>query len=152
MFRLTTFASAILLLVCFDLPNVYPLRPEPVKPLQATLPAMASPPDLFLAIVQATMGNKKKRPLEPQSRIALIRYVDGEYARVVQSIPALKHGLRYKVGQAINANALRQALMRGAAANPGDHVQITNMEFRQKEIVISINGGTKKHFNWRQHV
>jgi len=152
MFRLTSLATAMLLLACFDLPNVYPLRPEPVKPLQATLPAMASPPDLFLAIVQATMGNKKKQPLEPQSRIALIRYVDGEYARVVQSIPALKHGFRYKVGQAINANALRQALMRGAAANPGDHVQITNMEFRQKEIVIDINGGTKKRFDWRRHI
>lgn len=140
----------MLLLACFDLPHVYPLRPEPVKPLQSTLPAMASPPDLFLAIVQATMG--KKQPLEPQTRMALIRYVDGEFARVVQSIPSLEHGFRYRVGQTIDANALHQALMRGAAANPGDHVQITNIEFRQKEIVISINGGTKKHFNWRQHV
>ena len=139
-----------MLLVCFDLPNVYPLRPEPVKPLQSTLPAMASPPDLFLAIVQATMG--KKQALGPRTRIDLIRYVDGEFARVVQSIPSEKHGFRYKVGQTIDPNALRQALMRGAAANPGDHVQITDIEFRQKEIVISINGGTKKHFDWRRHV
>ncbi|MGH9710843.1 MAG: hypothetical protein ACRD37_09890 [Candidatus Acidiferrales bacterium] len=138
------------LLACFDLPHVYPLRPEPVKPLQATLPMMASPPDLFLAIVQATTG--KKQPLEQQSKIALIRYVDGEFARVVQSIPSLKRGFRYKAGQAIDAKDLRQALMRGAAANPGDHVQISSIEFRSNEIVIGINGGTKKHFNWREHV
>lgn len=150
MFRSTSFLSAVLLLACLDLPNVYPLRPEPVQPLQVTLPVMVSPPDLFLAIVQASIG-KKARP-EPQSRLALIRYVDFEFARVVQPIPTLKHGFHYKVGQAINANALRQALMRGSAANPGDKVQITGLEFRQNEIVVSINGGPKKHFDWRQHI
>ncbi|HEV2223413.1 MAG TPA: hypothetical protein VGS27_02715 [Candidatus Sulfotelmatobacter sp.] len=150
MFRLTSLASVMLLLACFDLPHVYPLRPEPVQPLQANLPTMASPPDLFLAIVQATTG--KKQPLEQESKIALIRYVDGEFARVVQSIPSVKQGFRYKVGQAIDARNLRQALMRGAAANPGDHVQISSIEFRSNEIIIGINGGTKKHWNWRQHV
>ncbi|HEV3481185.1 MAG TPA: hypothetical protein VGR97_02535, partial [Candidatus Acidoferrales bacterium] len=90
MFRLTSLASVMLLLACFDLPHVYPLRPEPVQPLQANLPMMASPPDLFLAIVQATTG--KKQPLEQESKIALIRYVDGEFARVVQSIPSVKQG------------------------------------------------------------
>lgn len=150
MFRLTSLASVMLLLACFDLPHVYPLRPEPVQPLQTTLPMTASPPDLFLAIVQATTG--KKQPLEQESKIALIRYVDGEFARVVQSIPSLKQGFRYKVGQAIDAKNLRQALMRGAAANPGDQVQISSIEFRSSSIVVAINGGTKKHWNWRQHV
>lgn len=151
MFRLTSLASVILLLACFDLPHVYPLRPEPVQPIQVALPTMASPPDLFLAIVQATKG-KKQEPLEPQSEMALIRYVDGEFARVVQSIPSLKHGFRYKVGQAINAKDLHRALLGGAAANPGDQVQISSIEFRSNEIIVAINGGTKKHFDWRQHV
>lgn len=151
MFRLTSLASVMLLLACFDLPHVYPLRPEPVQPLQTTLPMMASPPDLFLAIVQATTG-KRQQSLDQESKISLIRYVDGEFARVVQSIPSLKQGFRYKVGQAIDAKDLRQALMRGAAANPGDQVQISSLEFRSNEIIIGINGGTKKHWNWRQHV
>lgn len=151
MFRLTSLASVMLLLACFDLPHVYPLRPEPVQPLQATLPMMASPPDLFLAIVQATTG-KKQQSMDQESKISLIRYVDGEFARVVQSIPSLKQGFRYKVGHAIDAKDLRQALMRGAAANPGDQVQISSLEFRSNEIIIGINGGTKKHWNWRQHV
>lgn len=151
MFRLTSLASVMLLLACFDLPHVYPLRPEPVQPLQTTLPMTASPPDLFLAIVQATTG-KRQQSLDQESKISLIRYVDGEFARVVQSIPSLKQGFRYKVGQAIDAKDLRQALMRGAAANPGDQVQISSLEFRSNEIIIGINGGTKKHWNWRQHV
>lgn len=151
MFRLTSLASVMLLLACFDLPHVYPLRPEPVQPLQTTLPMTASPPDLFLAIVQATTG-KRQQSLDQESKISLIRYVDGEFARVVQSIPSLKQGFRYKVGQAIDAKDLRQALMRGAAANPGDQVQISSLEFRSNEIIIGINGGTRKHWNWRQHV
>lgn len=151
MFRLTSLASVMLLLACFDLPHVYPLRPEPVQPLQMTLPMTASPPDLFLAIVQATTG-RKQQSLDQESKISLIRYVDGEFARVVQSIPSAKQGFRYKVGQAIDAKDLRQALMRGAAANPGDQVQISSLEFRSNEIIIGINGGTKKHWNWRQHV
>ena len=140
-----------MLLACFDLPHVYPLRPEPVQPLQASLPMMASPPDLFLAIVQATT-HKKQQSLDQESKISLIRYVDGEFARVVESIPSMKQGFRYKVGQAIDPKNLRQALMRGAAANPGDHVQISSIEFRPNEIIIGINGGTKKHFNWREHL
>jgi len=148
--RLTSFASVILLLVVSDLPHVYPLRPEPVTPLQVTLPVMAAPSDLLLAVVHASPG--KKAPPQAQSRLALIRYVDGEFPRVVQSIPSWKRGFRYKVGQPIDAQQLRMALMRGAAANPGDHVQITGIEFRKKEIVILLNGGTKKHFDWRQHI
>ncbi|MFZ0638948.1 MAG: hypothetical protein WA020_08685 [Candidatus Acidiferrales bacterium] len=84
--------------------------------------------------------------------MAIIRYVDGEYAHVVQALPADKSGFRYTVGQSIDPKQLRTALMRGSAANPGDQVQITNIEFREKEIVVSINGGTKKHFDLRQHL
>ncbi|MFZ0211893.1 MAG: hypothetical protein WBE20_15305 [Candidatus Acidiferrales bacterium] len=150
MFRLTSFAAAILFLVSYDLPHVYPLRPEPVSPLNLNLPTLASPPDIFLAIAESS-GGKQKNP-QMQSRFAIIRYVDGEYARVVQPLPADKHGFRYKVDKPVDVKELHYAVMRGTAANPGDHVQITNIQFRGKEIVISINGGTKSRFNWRQHV
>ncbi len=69
--RLTSFASVILLLVVSDLPHVYPLRPEPVTPLQVTLPVMAAPSDLLLAVVHASAG--KKAPPQAHSRLALLR-------------------------------------------------------------------------------
>jgi hypothetical protein len=94
----------------------------------------------------------KTNDAQLQAQLAIIRYVDGEYAKVVQPLPAKKKGFRYKVGQKIDANKLRMALAYGSAANPGDQVQVTNIEFRTKEIIVSINGGTKGHFDWRKHI
>lgn len=150
MSRLTSLVGALLLMACLDFPRVYPLRPQPVAPLDATLPTISSPPDLFLAVVQSS--NTKSNKAQTESRLAIIRYVDGEYAHVVQPLPADKNGFRYTAGQPIDPKQLRTALMRGSAANPGDQVQITNIGFREKEIVVSINGGTKKHFDLRQHL
>lgn len=89
---------------------------------------------------------------ELTGRLAIIRYVDEEYARVVQPLPSRKKGFSYKVGQKIDPNKLRSALAYGAAANPGDQVQITDIQFRHKSIIVSINGGTKKHWDWRKHI
>ncbi len=150
MSRLTTLAGALLLMACLDFPRVYPLRPQPVTPLDAALPATSSPPDLFLAVVQSS--NAKSSKAQTESRLAIIRYVDGEFAHAVQPLPAEKHGFHYTVGKAVDANQLRLALAHGSAANPGDQVQITNIEFREKEIVVSINGGAKKKFDLRQHL
>lgn len=150
MFRLTTFISALVLMASLDFSWVYPLRPQPVAPLDARLSDFSAPPDLFLAVAQSS--KTKSADPEAQSRYQIVRYVDGEYAHVVRSLPAEKHGFHYTVGQAIDANQLRLALSHGSAANPGDQVQITDVEFHEKEIIISINGGTRKKFDWRQHV
>jgi hypothetical protein len=150
MFRLTSLASAIMLFAVLDVPWVYPLRPQALQPGPTELPSLISPPDVFLEVGQGSTG---KDPIDaPKSRLSLIRYVDGEYAHVVKPLPLDKHGFRYKVGQPIDEKALHRALLSGSAANPGDQVQITELDFKDKEIVVSINGGTKQHFNWRQHI
>lgn len=102
--------------------------------------------------VSAENSSKKSKDANQEARFAIIRYVDGEYAKVVQPLPSEKHGFRYKVGQQIDVNKLHSALAYGSAANPGDQVQITDIEFHAKEIVVSINGGTKEHFDWRKHI
>jgi hypothetical protein len=150
MFRVATLVGALMLMASLDFPRVYPLRPLPVTPLDGSLPSVSAPPDLFLTVTQGSKG--KSDNAQTQSRFAIIRYVDGEYAHVVQPLPADKDGFRYTVGEPINSKQLHTLLMHGSAANPGDQVQITNIEFREKQIVISINGGTKKHFDLRQHL
>jgi len=48
---------------------------------------------------------------------------------------------------------LRYALANtGIAVNPGDTVQITRVEFREKEIAIDLNGGSAHHFRLRDHL
>ena len=93
------------------------------------------------------------KDLDPDSRLLLIRGVDGENAKLVHSLPAGKHGFMLAVGKPLDAQNLRDALrLWGTAAGQGDTVQITGLEFRYKQIRVQINGGGKKHFNWRQHL
>jgi hypothetical protein len=150
MFRIPIVAAAFLLLGSGDVPRTYPLRPQPVLPAQMSFPALASPPDIFLEI--AEQSTQRSTEMQSATRLNLVRYVDGEYAKVVLPLPSRKNGFRYKPGEPVDQKELHQALMHGSAANPGDRIQITEVDFHTKEIVISINGGTKGHFNWRKHL
>ena len=40
----------------------------------------------------------------------------------------------------------------GAAARPGDRCVITNVDIKEKEIIVEINGGPKKKEKWYQHI
>jgi len=92
-------------------------------------------------------------PLQPMSRLSLVRYVDGEIVQVVRSIPAGKKGFHMKAGAALNETALRMAVASaGSAINPGDRAQITNLDFREKEVVVDINGGGKGKTRLRDRI
>lgn len=103
---------------------------------------------------QATQkADQPAKTLQPESRLLLIRGVDGENAKLVHSMPAGKHGFMLAVGKPLDTQHLRDALrLWGTAAGQGDTIQITGLEFHDKQIRVQINGGGKKHFNWRQHV
>ena len=92
-------------------------------------------------------------PLQPMSRLSLVRYVDGELVQVVRAIPAGKKGFHLKAGAPLNENALRMAVASaGSAINPGDHAQITNLEFKDKEIIVDINGGGRGKTRLRDRI
>jgi len=96
---------------------------------------------------------KKAGALQPDSRLALVRYVDGELVRIVRAIPAGKKGFHIKAGAPLDEKALRMALASaGSAINPGDHAQITNLEFKDKQIIVDVNGGGKGRTHLRDHI
>jgi hypothetical protein len=97
----------------------------------------------------------KTGPLQDSSKLTLIRYVSGEYAKAIKPLPAGKEGFIVHIGQPLDANMLdRQVATHGAAVNTGDHVQITKLEFRDKEIIVDLNGGGrgKKRLRDRIHL
>jgi hypothetical protein len=152
MFRTTTLAMATLLFVFADVPHVYHFRPQPgeLAPLGA-VPSTFTLPDFLFAVDGAPPSKPSK--LKPQSELEIVRYVSGEFAKVVKPLPASKKGFHMQAGKPVDENDLRQALMMGgAAANPGDTVQITKLEFREKEIIVDINGGARKHYRLRDHL
>jgi hypothetical protein len=153
MYFRTTIVLAAALALCGDLTDVDHFRTPLLSsaPDLGSLPNTGALPEIYLAVVQQTSG--KAEPLQPQSRLEIVRYVSGEFAKVRKPIPSGKKGFKIEVGKKIDDNDLRDALRsRGPAANPGDTVQVTGIEFHPKEIVIEINGGGRSHFNIRDHI
>ena len=92
-------------------------------------------------------------PMQPMSRLSLVRYIDGELVQVVRPIPAGKKGFHMKAGVPLNENALRNAVASaGSAINPGDHAQISDLQFKEREIVIDINGGGRGKTRLRDRI
>jgi len=107
--------------------------------------------DVFVSVVQ--QASRKQEALQPQSRLEIIRYVSGEFAKTVKPLPGGKKGFKIDVTKKLDEKDLTNALRsQGAVANPGDTVQITGIEFRAKEIAVQINGGGKKRFHLREHL
>ena len=104
-----------------------------------------------------TKSNRSQKaqagPLRDETKLTLVRYVDGELVRVVRSIPAGKKGFHMKAGAPMDERALRIAVASsGSAINPGDRAQITNLEFKDKQIIVDINGGGKGRTHFRDHI
>jgi|SRR5579871_5465316 len=91
--------------------------------------------------------------LKDNSRLTLVRYVDGEMVRVVQSIPSGKKGIHLRAGAALDQKWMRIAVASSnGAINPGDRAQITNISFKDRQIIVDINGGGKGKSHWRDHI
>ena len=96
---------------------------------------------------------KNDAPLQEESRMMILRSVDGEFARMLTPLPGGKKGFHFRAGEPIDQNALRKAIQSsGAALNTGDNVQITKLEFQGKEILVDLNGGGRKQGSWQDHV
>jgi hypothetical protein len=144
-----------------DVPRINSLR-APAQPI-AVFPSGAEI-ELFPDILtdasdpQGSPQNPSKpksATLQESSKLDLIRYVSGEFAKATKSLPAGKEGLIVYVGKPLNSDLLERALAtHGAAVNNGDKVQITKLDFREHEIIVDLNGGGrgKKRLRDRFHI
>src|SRR4051812_34535449 len=114
--------------------------------------AQASPPPANSApTAAAAVGN---RPISEENRVALIRGIQAEYINVKKPFPQGKEGLIFKNGaiHPSDQEIRKQIAMNGPAARPGDKSQITGFEFKDKNIVLEINGGPQKKRKWYQRI
>src|SRR5271168_3322352 len=118
----------ILLMANADVPRVNSLRP----PAQPSV-VFPSGEEISLFPDTALDGQADAQPpakpksttLQESSKLELIRYVSGEFAKAIKSLPAGKDGLIVYVGKPIPSEILERALAtHGAAVNNGDKVQI----------------------------
>lgn len=102
--------------------------------------------------VEHTTGSSKDR-LSDQSKLQLVRYVSGEYAKAAVALPRGPDSFTYRIDKPLDAAKLHDmARTHGIAANPGDRVQITKLDFLSSKIVVQVNGGGKKHFHLLDHL
>jgi len=153
MFRLACIAASALLLLDVDIPQTLRFRSQSALPVE--FPADFSLPVLpdLTQVAPAQSAGGKTGNLRPESRLELIRFVSGEFARALRPLPAGKKGFRLKAGQPVDDNALKQLVSSsGPAVNTGDTVQITRLEFRDRDILIDINGGGRGKTRWRDRI
>lgn len=133
-----------------DVPVIHRLRPD-AAPLGNFPPGQEIPvlPDLFPLSEKnqpqdAGSAQRKNTRLRPESELALVRYVSGEFAKALKPLPGGKDGFILYAGKPLDQQLLDRAVTHyGAAVNTGDAVQITQLVFREHDIQVDINGGGK---------
>jgi hypothetical protein len=109
-------------------------------------------PLLSFAGDNKTPANSEK--MTPQTKLLILRDLQAERVFVRTVFPRGDTGLTLKNGKISPTEQQVASLVaeNGFAAKPGDRVIITNIEFKDKAILVEINGGGKKHQKWYQHV
>jgi len=115
------------------------------------------PPFMTIEDPQAPAADKSAGPksatLTEPSKLALIRFVSGEFAKARRPIPGGKEGYVLYTDKPLNQEYLdRTVATHGAAINTGDKAQITKLEFREHTIIVDVNGGGRPKHNWREHI
>jgi hypothetical protein len=152
-------ALSLVLFVGADVPGVERLHPTPNSG------PTFSPDDeisLFPGALASTdnqgqpsqQSKPKSATLQDSSKLELIRYVSGEFAKAIKPLPAGKEGFLVYVGKPVAFDQLDRAVAtHGAAVNSGDRVQITKLDFHEHTIVVDVNGGGRgKKGSWRDHI
>ena len=148
---------SVLLLADADIPRAMSLRPAD----SAAIPSFSneeiplfSPTvdDNPLGQISAQHGAKKAN-LQETSKLELIRYVSGEFAKAAKSLPAGKEGFLLYVEKPVNQELLQRAVAtHGAAVHAGEQVQITKLEFRDHTIIVDVNGGGRGKKRFLDHI
>jgi len=155
-------AITLTLVLCMsaDLPHLFAPSAAERNPRETFLPDDRIP--LFPLVVAndpqdgdrpAVPTTEKNTTLQEASKLQLIRYVSGEFAKARKPLPGGKDGVTLLVDKPLNEETLNHAVMlHGAAVNSGDNVQITKLEFRERTIIVDVNGGGRPKKNWRDHI
>jgi len=148
MVQINTLAAlmSLLLLADADIPRAMNLRPPESAPKPSfsmeELPLFATGFDGEQQSQTPAQRGPKKASLQESSKLELIRYVSGEFAKAAKALPGGKEGFLQYADKPLNEEILQRAVAtHGAAVHPGEPVQITKLEFRDHTIVVDVNGG-----------
>lgn len=160
MFLRIAIPVSLLLSVPADLPHLLPPRPSETKapetfPSDDRIPLypVMVPADSQEETPPAKTAAKKNTTLQETSKLQLIRYVSGEFAKARKPIPGGKEGFTLYADKPVDEETLNRAVtLHGAAVNTGDNAQITRLEFHEHTIIVDVNGGGRPKRRWLDHL
>jgi hypothetical protein len=151
----------LLLAASMDVPHLVPSHPAegkssdtfPSEDRIPLYPTMVSIDDAAQGGAAPAAAGKKNESLQETSKLELIRYVSGEFAKARKPIPGGKDGFTLFAEKPLDEQSLNNAVsLRGAAVNTGDSAQVTKLEFREHTIIVDVNGGGRPRKSWRDHL
>ncbi|HSC45707.1 MAG TPA: hypothetical protein VLC94_07735 [Candidatus Acidoferrum sp.] len=148
-------AAGMLLAADADVPRAMGLRaPDALaKPDFGNVEIAIFPLDTSDQSQTAATKTPRKEKLQESSKLDLIRYVSGEFAKATKALPAGKDGFLQYAGKPLNQELLERAVAtHGAAVHAGDQAQITKLEFRDHMIVVDVNGGGRGKKRFLDHL
>jgi hypothetical protein len=155
-----SFSLLMLAFAAADLPKSTLLPPKPHTSNSSSLEGQSIPvlPVMLAEDAQQTSADKnaaanKGTTLTETSKLALIRFVSGEFGKARKPIPGGKEGFIIYTDKPVNLEYLDRIIAtHGAAINTGDPTQITKLEFRDHTIIVDINGGGRPKHHWLDHI
>ncbi|MBS1840798.1 MAG: hypothetical protein JSS69_17070 [Acidobacteria bacterium] len=150
-------AATLALFADADVPRVYNLK-QPGRPAAPVtfgeeIPLFPTNPKSDSDQSAPASAARKSATLQEESKLALIRFVSGEFAKATKSLPAGKEGFQVFAEKPLNNEQLDHVVaVHGAAIHAGDHVQITKLDFRDHTIVVDVNGGGRGKKRFLDHL
>ncbi|HWW18165.1 MAG TPA: hypothetical protein VNY81_06045 [Candidatus Saccharimonadales bacterium] len=158
MSKLLTLTLGFLLVAGADIPGSERLRSLPASPGPSfsssdEISVLPDEPEQQQSGQADTQNKSKSATLQESSKLDLIRYVSGEFAKATRNLPAGKEGFLVYVGKPLSPELLERAVAtHGAAVHIGDSAQITKLEFHDHSIAVDVNGGGRGKKRWRDHI
>ena len=139
-----------------DVPRVYNLKQsaQPATPVTfgAEIPLFPVNPKSDADQTPQPPAHRAEK-LQEESKLALIRFVSGEFAKASKSLPAGKEGFQMYADKPLNSEILDRAVAtHGAAVHVGDNCQITKLDFHDHSIWVDVNGGGRGKKRFLDHL
>ena len=150
-------AVAVMMFADADVPRVYNLR-QPAQPAAPVtfgeeIPLFPTNPKSDADQTPPQNPVHKSATLQEESKLALIRFVSGEFAKASKSLPAGKEGFLVYVDKPLNTQQRDHTVAtHGAAVHVGDNVQITKLDFKDHVIIVDVNGGGRGKKRFLDHL
>jgi hypothetical protein len=105
--------------------------------------------------IEPTKLQLSARPLDPKTKLMLVRYLEAEQGFAMRPLPRGHKGLMLEANGKLRPageDYLNMATQNGLSAKPGDRVVITNVRIDHSRIILDLNGGPDAKHRFLRHI